>query len=316
MKRAKISIVGGGNVGATTAHWCMAAELGDVVLLDIPETEGMPQGKALDLMQSSPIVGVDSTIVGTTSYDQTAESDVVVITAGVPRKPGMSRDELLSTNARIVGSVAEEIRKTSPEAIVIVLSNPLDAMVQRAWQVTGFPPQRVMGQAGILDTARFRTFVAMELGVSVEDVSAMLLGGHGDTMVPLASCTSVGGIPVTQLIPPERLDQIVKRTRAGGAEILGLLKTGSAYYAPAAAAAQMVEAVLRDKKRLVPAAAYCDKQYNVGGYYLGVPVILGAGGVERIIEVELSDTERAALEKSIQAVKNLVEAMAKLTEGS
>jgi len=315
MKRAKISIIGAGNVGATTAHWCAAAELGDVVLLDIPQTEGMPQGKALDLMQASPIAGFDSNVVGTTSYDDTAESDVVVVTAGVPRKPGMSRDDLLSTNARIVGSVADQVRNTSPEAIVIVVSNPLDAMVQRTWQVSGFPPQRVMGQAGILDTARLRAFVAMELGVSVEDVSAMLLGGHGDTMVPLASCTSVGGIPVTQLISPERLEQIIQRTRDGGAEIVGLLKTGSAYYAPAAATAQMVEAVVRDKKRLVPAAAYCDREYGVGGYYVGVPIILGAGGVERIIELDLSDSERAALERSIDAVKNLVQAMAKLTEG-
>ena len=315
MKRAKITIIGAGNVGATTAHWCAAAELGDVVLLDIPQTEGMPQGKALDLMQASPVVGFDAKITGTTRYEQTAESDVVVITAGVPRKPGMSRDDLLSTNARIVCSVAGQVRQTSPAAIVIVVSNPLDAMVQRTWQVTGFAPHRVMGQAGILDTARFRAFLALELGVSVEDVSAMLLGGHGDTMVPLPSCTSVGGIPVTQLIPPDRLGQIVERTRNGGAEIVGLLKTGSAYYAPAAATAQMVEAIVRDKKRLLPAAAYCDQEYGVGGYYVGVPIILGAGGVERIIELELSDGERAALQKSVDAVKNLVEAMAKLSEG-
>ena len=312
MKRAKISIIGAGNVGATTAHWCAAAELGDVVLLDIPQTGDMPKGKALDLMEASPIGGFDCRVTGTTDYAQTAASDVVVITAGIPRKPGMSRDDLLGTNARIVGAVAAEIRRTSPEAIVIVVSNPLDAMVQRAWQVTGFPPHRVMGQAGVLDTARFRTFLALELGVSVEDVSAMLMGGHGDTMVPLASCTSVGGIPVTQLLSPERLDQIVRRTRDGGAEIVGLLKTGSAYYAPAAATAQMVEAVVRDKKRLIPAAAYCDREYGVGGYYVGVPVILGAGGVERIIELQLTDEERAALQKSIDAVKNVVAAMARL----
>jgi malate dehydrogenase len=314
MRRAKISIVGAGNVGATTAHWCAAAELGDVVLLDIPETEGMPKGKALDLMQASPIMGFDSNLVGTTSYDDTAESDVVVITAGVPRKPGMSRDDLLSINARIVGSVAGQVRQTSPEAILIVLSNPLDAMVQRVWQVTGCPPRRVMGQAGVLDTARFRTFLAMELGVSVEDVSAMLLGGHGDTMVPLASCTSVGGVPVTQLIGRKRLDEIVQRTRDGGAEIVALLKTGSAYYAPGAATAQMVEAIVRDKRRLLPAAAYCDKEYGVGGHFVGVPIILGAGGVERIIEVDLDAAERAAFQKSIDAVKNLVEMMAGLVE--
>jgi len=316
MKRAKITIVGAGNVGATTAHWCAAAELGDIVLLDIPQTEGMPAGKALDLMQASPVFGFDANVVGTTDYADTAGSDVVVITAGIPRKPGMSRDDLLSTNARIVGSVSEQIRQSSPDAMVIVVSNPLDAMVQRALQVTGFPPQRVMGQAGVLDTARFRAFLAMELNVSVEDVSAMLLGGHGDTMVPLASCSSVGGIPVTQLIASDRLEEIVQRTRAGGAEIVGLLKTGSAYYAPAAASAQMVEAIVRDKKRLIPCAAYCDEAYGVGGYYVGVPVVLGAGGVERIIELELNAEEQAAFQKSIDAVKGLVATMGKLIDGN
>jgi len=314
MKRAKITIVGAGNVGATTAHWCAAAELGDVVLLDIPQTENMPKGKALDLFQAGPIMDFDAHITGTTKYDDTAGSDVVVITAGIPRKPGMSRDDLLNTNARIVAAVSEDIRQSSPEAIVIVVSNPLDAMVQRAWQVTGFPPQRVLGQAGVLDTARFRAFVAMELNVSVEDVSAMLLGGHGDTMVPLASCASVGGIPVTNLIAPERLEQIIQRTRDGGAEIVSLLKTGSAYYAPAAASAQMVEAIVRDKKRLIPCAAYCNKEYGVGGFYVGVPVILGAAGVERIIELQLSESERAAFQKSVDAVKGLVETMARATE--
>ena len=313
MKRAKITIVGAGNVGATTAHWCAAAELGDIVLLDIPQTEGMPAGKALDLMQASPVFGFDAKVSGTTDYADTAGSDVVVVTAGIPRKPGMSRDDLLNTNARIMGAVCEEIRASSPDAIVIVVSNPLDAMVQRALQVTGFPPQRVLGQAGVLDTARFRAFLAMELDVSVEDVSAMLLGGHGDTMVPLASCSSVGGIPVTQLIDAERLEEIVQRTRAGGAEIVGLLKTGSAYYAPAAASAQMVEAIVRDKKRLIPCAAYCDREYGVGGYYVGVPVVLGAGGVERIIELTLTAEEQAAFQKSVDAVKGLVETMAKLT---
>jgi malate dehydrogenase len=315
MQRAKISIIGAGNVGATTAHWCASAELGDIVLLDIPETGTMPQGKALDLSQAAPIVGFDSRIVGTTSYDDTANSDVVVITAGIPRKPGMSRDDLLATNARIVGSVAEQIKRTSPEAIVIVVSNPLDAMVQRVWQVTGFAPQRVMGQAGVLDTARFRTFIARELDVSVEDVSAMLLGGHGDTMVPLPSCTTVGGIPVTQLIPAERLAALIQRARDGGAEIVSLLKTGSAYYAPAAATAQMVEAIVRDKKRLIPCAAYCDRPYGVGGFFVGVPVVLGAGGVERVIEIALSDTERAAFDGSVAAVRSLVETMARLTAG-
>lgn len=315
MKRAKITIVGAGNVGATCAHWCAAAELGDVVLLDIPQTEDMPRGKALDLMQASPIVGFDSNIIGTNDYADAADSDVIVVTAGIPRKPGMSRDDLLSTNARIVSSVAEQIKATSPNAIVIVVSNPLDAMVQQMWKVTGFPAQRVIGQAGVLDTARYRTFLAMELGVSVEDVSALLMGGHGDTMVPMPSCTSVGGIPVTSLISSERLEEIVDRTRKGGAEIVGLLKTGSAYYAPAAACAQMVEAIVRDKKRLIPVAAYCDHEYGVGGYYVGVPVVLGASGVERVVELELTETERAAFDNSVSAVKSLVATMDSLLAG-
>lgn len=314
MKRAKISIIGAGNVGATTAHWCAAAELGNIVLVDIPATEGMPAGKALDLSQAAPIFGFDAAIVGTTNYDETVGSDVVVITAGIPRKPGMSRDDLLATNARIVGSVAAEIKRTSPEAILIVVSNPLDAMVQKAQQVSGFPPRRVVGQAGVLDTARFRTFLAMELGVSVEDVSTLLMGGHGDTMVPMPSCTSVGGIPVTQLLERARLDEIVERTRKGGGEIVGLLKTGSAYYAPAAASAQMVEAIVRDKKRLLPCAAYCDQEYGVGGYYVGVPVILGAEGVERIVELALTDEEQQNFQKSVNSVKELVAVMAKMDE--
>jgi malate dehydrogenase len=306
MRRAKISIIGAGNVGATCAHWCAAAELGDVVLLDIPATETMPAGKGLDLMQASPIMGFDSRIIGTTDYQDTVDSDVIVVTAGIPRKPGMSRDDLLSTNAKIVTNVAESIRNTSPQAIVIVVSNPLDAMVQQMWLTTGFPPQRVLGQAGVLDTARYRTFLAMELGVSVEDVAAMLMGGHGDTMVPIASCTSVGGIPVTQLIKPERLEQIVQRTREGGGEIVRLLKTGSAYYAPAAACAQMVESIVRDKKRLIPCAAYCDREYGVGGYFVGVPVVLGSAGVERIVELQLTSKEQGDFQNSVTAVKKLV----------
>lgn len=312
MRRAKITIVGAGNVGATCAHWCAADELGDVVLLDIPQAGDMPKGKALDLMQASPIMGFDSTVTGTSSYEDTAGSDVVVITAGIARKPGMSRDDLLGTNAKIVGSVAEQVKATSPDATIIVVSNPLDAMVQRALQVTGFPSNRVIGQAGVLDTARYRTFLAMELGVSIEDISALLMGGHGDTMVPMPSCTSVGGIPVTQLIEPARLEEIVDRTRKGGAEIVGLLKTGSAYYAPAAATAQMVEAIVRDKKRLIPCAAYCNEEYGVGGYYVGVPVILGTGGVEKIIELKLSEKEQADFQNSVDAVKELVAAMEKL----
>ncbi|HBT76667.1 MAG TPA: malate dehydrogenase [Planctomycetaceae bacterium] len=313
MKRAKISVIGAGNVGATTAHWCAAAELGDIVLLDIPEAGTMPQGKALDLFEASPVIGFDATIKGTSDYGDTERSDVVVVTAGIPRKPGMSRDDLLATNARIVGSVASTIRETSPEAVVIVVSNPLDAMAQRVYQTTGFPRERVLGQAGVLDTARFRAFIAMELDVSVNDVAAMLLGGHGDTMVPLLSCASVGGVPVTQLIEPKRLAEIVQRTRDGGAEIVSLLKTGSAYYAPAAATAQMVEAIVRDQRRFLPCAVYCDKEYGVGGYFVGVPIILGGGGVRRIVELTLDDEERAAFQKSVGAVKELVSAMSALT---
>lgn len=309
MKRAKITVVGAGNVGATTAHWCASMELGDIVLLDIPEAGDMPAGKALDLMQSSPIMGFDSRLTGTSDYADAANSDVVVITAGIPRKPGMSRDDLLATNARIVSAVSEKVRDTSPNAIVIVVSNPLDAMVQQCQAVTGFPHRRVLGQAGVLDTARYRTFIAMELGVSVEDVSALLMGGHGDTMVPMPSCTSVGGVPVTRLMDRSRLDEIVDRARKGGAEIVGLLKTGSAYYAPAAACAQMVEAVVKDKKRMIPCCAWCDSEYNVGGFYVGVPVILGSGGVEKIVELELDAQEDRDFRKSVDAVRELVGAM-------
>ena len=313
MKRAKISIVGAGNVGATCAHWAAAAELGDIVLLDIPAAGDMPKGKALDLAEAAPIMKFDARVVGTTDYADTADSDVVVVTAGIPRKPGMSRDDLLATNAKIVGQVAENIAKTSPEAVVILVSNPLDAMAQRALEVTGFPKQRVIGQTGVLDTARFAAFIAAELDVSVEDVSAMLLGGHGDTMVPLASCTSVGGIPVTQLIPESRLAELIQRARTGGAEIVGLLKTGSAYYAPAAATVAMVEAVVRDKRRLFPCAAFCQEEYGVGGYFVGVPVILGDGGVKKIIELELTPSEREAFTRSVDAVKSLVAKMHELT---
>lgn len=313
MARAKVSIIGAGNVGATCAHWCASMELGDIVLLDIPATEDMPKGKALDLMEASPIMGFDSNIVGTTDYADTKDSDVVVVTAGIARKPGMSRDDLLATNAKIVASVAEEIKKTSPNAVVIVVSNPLDAMVQQFLKVSGFPKERVLGQAGVLDTARYRTFIAMELGVSVEDVSALLMGGHGDTMVPMPSCTSVGGIPVRRLMDDKRLEEIVDRARKGGAEIVGLLKTGSAYYAPAAATAQMVEAVVKDKRRLIPCAAFCESEYSVGGYYVGVPVVLGAGGVQRIIELELDADEQAAFDNSVNAVKELVATIEKLS---
>ena len=306
MGRAKITIVGAGNVGATCAHWCAAAELGDIVLLDVPQTEKMPMGKALDLMQSSPIVGFDANITGATDYGPSAGSDVVVITAGIARKPGMSRDDLLATNAKIVTAVSEQVKATSPNAVIIVVSNPLDAMVQRAFQVTGFAPSKVIGQAGVLDTARYRTFLAMELGVSVEDVSALLMGGHGDTMVPMPSCTSVGGIPIRRLLSEEKLNAIVDRARNGGAEIVSLLKTGSAYYAPAAATAQMVEAIVRDKKRLIPCAAYCDKEYGIGGYFVGVPCVLGTAGVEKVLEIELDADEQKMFQTSVDHVKDLV----------
>lgn len=312
MARAKITIIGAGNVGATCAHWCASMELGDIVLLDIPALEDVPKGKALDLMQSSPIMGFDAKITGTNDYADTANSDVVVVTAGIARKPGMSRDDLLATNTKIVSNVAEQVKATSPNAVVIVVSNPLDAMVQQFKKVSGMSAKQVVGQAGVLDTARYRTFIAMELGCSVEDVSALLMGGHGDTMVPMPSCTSVGGVPIRRLLDETRLNEIVDRARTGGAEIVSLLKTGSAYYAPAAATAQMVEAVVKDKRRLIPCAAYCDKEYGVGGYYVGVPVILGAGGVQKIVELKLEPEEQTAFNHSVQAVKDLIAAIEKL----
>jgi malate dehydrogenase len=309
MRRAKISIIGAGNVGATCAHWAASKELGDIVLVDIPQVEGMPQGKALDLFQSSPVEGFDSKIVGSTSYEPTASSDVVIITAGIPRKPGMSRDDLIATNTKIVREVSEKVAQHSPEAVLIVVSNPLDAMVYVAWKGSGFPTKRIIGQAGILDTARYRAFLAMEIGCSVEDVQALLLGGHGDDMVPLPRYTFAGGIPITQLIKPDRLEEIVKRTRNGGAEIVGLLKTGSAYYAPAAATVQMAEAIIRDKKRILPCAAYCEKEYGVGGYFVGVPAVLGTEGVERVIEIDLDENERKMFQSSVDHVKELVAAV-------
>src|SRR3954469_14808909 len=266
MRRAKISIIGAGNVGATCAHWAASKELGDIVLVDIPQVEGMPQGKALDLFESSPVEGFDSRIIGATNYEPTDGSDVVIVTAGVARKPGMSRDDLITINTKIVKDVAENVARHSPNAVMIVVSNPLDAMVYVAWKASGFDTKKIVGQAGVLDTARYRSFLAMEIGCSVEDVHALLLGGHGDDMVPLKRYTFAGGIPVTQLISKERLEEIVKRTREGGAEIVNLLKTGSAYYAPAAATVQMAEAIIKDKKRILPCAAYCDKEYGVGGF--------------------------------------------------
>ena len=280
-----------------------------MVLIDI--VEGKPQGVALDMLSSGPVIGTDAQIIGSNTYDESVNSDVVVITAGIPRKPGMSRDDLLMTNMNIVGSVTAEVAKRSPDAVLIIVSNPLDAMVQHAYRVSGFPKERVVGMAGILDTARFRTFLSQELKVSVTNVSAYVLGGHGDTMVPLIGSTTIGGVPVAQLIEASRLEEIVQRTRDGGAEIVGLLKTGSAYYAPSAAVAQMVEAILLDRKEILPCAAYLEGEYGIDGLYAGVPVKLGAGGIEEILEVELTDAEAAALKASADSVQELVDIMAK-----
>src|SRR5579872_1360467 len=309
MRRAKISIIGAGNVGATAAHWAASKELGDIVLVDIPQVEGMPQGKALDLFQSSPVEGFDAKITGATSYEPTAGSDVVIVTAGLARKPGMSRDDLISKNTEIVKQVAENVAKFSPNAVMIVVSNPLDAMVYVAWKASGFPTKRILGQAGVLDTARYRSFLAAEIGCSVEDVHALLLGGHGDDMVPLSRYTFAGGIPVTQLVARDRLEEIIKRARNGGAEIVALLKTGSAYYAPAAATVAMAESIIRDKKRILPCAAYCEKEYGIGGYFVGVPCVLGSEGVEKVLEIEMDDAERKMFQTSVDHVKELVAAV-------
>src|SRR2546423_10160817 len=309
MRRAKISIIGAGNVGATCAHWAASKEVGDIVLVDIPQVEGMPQGKALDLFEASPVEGFDSKIIGATSYEPTKDSDVVIVTAGVARKPGMSRDDLININTGIVKTVAENVAKHSPNAVMIVVSNPLDAMVYVAWKASGFPTKRILGQAGVLDVARYRSFLALEIGCSVGDVQALLLGGHGDDMVPLPRYTFAGGIPISQLIKKDRLDEIIKRTRNGGAEIVSLLKTGSAYYAPASATVAMAESIIRDKKRILPCAAHCDKEYNIGGYFVGVPCALGQDGVEKVIEIEMDDTERRMFQGSVDHVKELVKAV-------
>jgi malate dehydrogenase len=301
--RKKVSIVGAGNVGATTAHWIAAKELADVALIDV--VEGVPQGKALDLLEAMPIEKRDVAIVGANDYAATANSDIVVITAGIPRKPGMSRDDLLNTNFKIMSDVVAKVVTQSPECILIIVSNPLDAMAQAAYRQAGFNRERVIGMAGVLDSARFRTFIAEELNVSVENVTAFVLGGHGDTMVPLARYSTVAGIPITELISPDRLEQIVQRTRDGGAEIVKHLKTGSAYYAPSAAATEMVEAILKDKKKILPCAAYLEGEYGINGYYIGVPCKLGAAGLEQIIEIKLTAEEDAALKKSAEAVKEL-----------
>lgn len=303
MSRKKLSIIGAGNVGATCAVWAAKRELGDIVLLDI--LDGVPQGKGLDLYEASPVEYFDAKITGTCDYADTAGSDVVIITSGLPRKPGMSRDDLIEANTKIVKSVAEQVAVHSPDAVLIVVSNPLDAMVYVAYQASGFAANRVLGQAGILDTARFSAFLAEAVGCSVKDISALLLGGHGDDMVPLPRYASAGGIPISQLLSADVIDKIVERTRKGGGEIVGLLKTGSAFYAPAAASVQMAEAVIRDQKRILPCAAYCDKQYGVGGYFVGVPAVLGANGCERIIEVELNESEQQQMNTSISHVKKL-----------
>ena len=303
--RKKVTVVGAGMVGGTTAHRLADMEICDVVLIDI--IEGLPQGKGLDLAESAPVVGYDSRVTGTNDYKDTANSDIVVITAGIARKPGMSRDDLLKTNYNIVKETTEKVAKYSPNSILIVVSNPLDAMSQTAYKVSGFSKNRVIGMAGVLDSARMRTFIAQELDVSVENVTAFVLGGHGDTMVPLPRYSTVAGIPLPDLLPKERIDAIVKRTAQGGAEIVALLKTGSAFYAPAASIAEMVEAILKDKKKILPCAVYLEGEYGVRGLFVGVPVKLGARGVEQIIEIKLTAEENAALQKSAAAVKELVE---------
>ena len=305
--RSKVTIIGAGNVGATTAQRVFDRGYADLVLVDI--VDGLPQGKALDMLESGPVLGTDASIVGANGYDETEGSDIVVITSGIARRPGMSRDDLLLTNMKIVTSVVEETVKRSPDCILLIVTNPLDAMAQRAFQVSGFPKHRVFGMAGILDTARFRAFLAQELNVSVDAVSAFVLGGHGDTMVPIVGSTTVGGTPISKLISKQRIDEIVQRTRDGGAEIIALLKTGSAYYAPSASIAQMVESILLDKKQILPCTAYLEGEYGLNGLYVGVPVKLGAGGIEDIIEFELTADETAALKHSADAVEELVEVM-------
>ena len=307
--RKKVTVVGAGNVGATAAQRIHELGYADVVLVDI--VEDLPQGKALDMLESGPVIGSDALITGSNGYEETANSDLVIITAGIARRPGMSRDDLLLTNMRIIGSVTSEVVKHSPNCLIMVVSNPLDAMCHHAYKVSGFPKERVFGMAGVLDTARFRTFIAQELNVSVEDVQAYVLGGHGDDMVPLVRYTTAGGIPISDLLPQETVDGLVQRARQGGGEIVALLKSGSAYYAPSAAIAQMTESILLDKKRILPCCTYLEGQYGIHGLCMGVPVKLGAGGVEQIIEIKLTDDEQAALNRSAASVKELVVVMEK-----
>jgi malate dehydrogenase len=312
--RRKVTVIGAGMVGGTVAQILATRDYADVVLVDI--VEGMPQGKSLDLTQVGPLLGYDTMLTGANSYEETAGSDVVVITSGIARKPGMSRDDLLRTNMGIVGSVTKQVVTNSPDAIVIVVSNPLDAMCHVAFDNAGLPRERVIGMAGVLDSARFRTFIAMELNVSVEDVTAMVLGGHGDTMVPLSRYSTVAGIPITELLPAERVTAIEQRTAGGGAEIVGLLKTGSAYYAPGVSVVEMVDAILLDKRRVLPCSVLLEGEYGIDGLFVGVPVKLSAAGVEEIIQIKLTPDEQAALHKSAGAVRSLVEAMAALKESA
>lgn len=304
MARKKLSIIGAGFVGATAAHWAAAKELGDIVLVDI--LEGIPQGKALDLFEASPIEGFDSNVIGTNTYEETRGSDIVIITSGVPRKPGMSREDLLDINRKIIESVVAEVMARSPKAILLMVTNPLDTMTYLAYKKSGLPRERVIGMAGVLDTARYRAFIAMELGVSVEDIQALLLGGHGDEMVPLPRYTTVSGIPLSQLLPKEKIDKLVDRTRKGGGEIVNLLKTGSAFYAPSAGVIQMAEAILKDKKRILPCCVYLNGEYGLEDICFGVPVKLGEKGVESIIELELTDEEKTLVAKSAESVKKSI----------
>jgi len=304
MRRKKISIIGAGFVGATAAHWAAEKELGDVVLVDI--LEGIPQGKALDLFEASPVEGFDARVIGSNGYEETKDSSVVIITSGVPRKPGMSREDLLEINKKIIESVVAQVVERSPQAVLIMVTNPLDTMTYLAFKKSGFSKQRVIGMAGILDTARFKAFIAMELRVSVEDIQALLLGGHGDEMVPLPRYTTVSGIPVSQFLPKETIDRLVDRTRKGGGEIVNLLKTGSAFYAPSAAAIQMTETILKDKKRILPCCVYLDGEYGLKDICFGVPVKLGAGGAEAIIELQLTEEERKLVARSAESVKKSI----------
>ncbi|MBP3038777.1 malate dehydrogenase [Bacillaceae bacterium Marseille-Q3522] len=310
MKRRKISVIGGGFTGATTAFLVAQKELGDVVLVDIPQMENPTKGKALDMLEASPVQGFDVRIFGTSNYEETKDSDIVVITAGIARKPGMSRDDLVQTNQKIMKSVTKEVVKYSPDCLILVLTNPVDAMTYTVYKESGFPKNRVIGQSGVLDTARFRTFIAQELNVSVKDVTGFVLGGHGDDMVPLVRYSYAGGIPLDTLVPEERLSEIVERTRKGGGEIVNLLGNGSAYYAPAASLTEMCEAILKDQRRILPAIAYLEGEYGYNGIYLGVPTILGANGIEKIIQLELTDKEKTALNKSADSVRNVMGVLA------